>query len=241
MKRRSLSLLSTSLLALFAIACEDMPPGYVPPTINPARNPIMTFFVTSEKHLTGNLGGLASADRTCQTLGEMGGGVGKTWKAYLSAERGPDGGPVHARDRIGRGPWFNANGLRVAADVASLHDPAVRKGDPIVFIDEQARKINGQWDTMLMPNEHDVLTGSNPDGTVFVGGTCADWTSESPDLRATVGHSDGLGPMMNPEPPFSSWNSSHQQPATNAMRMAGCANTAPGGGAGRFYCFAVTN
>ena len=112
MKRRSLSLFSASLLALFATACgEDTPAGYVAPTINPARNPTMTFFVTSEKHLTGNLGGLAGADRICQTLGEAGGGLGKIWKAYLSAERGPDGGPVHARDRIGRGPWLNVQWL----------------------------------------------------------------------------------------------------------------------------------
>jgi hypothetical protein len=233
MERRSLALASIGLLAAAVSACgEDTPPGYVPPTINPARNPTMTFFVSSAKNMTGNLGGLAGADRICQDLADKAGGVGKTWRAYLSAERGgPNDGPVHARDRIGNGPWKNANGKMIAANLTDLHTRVL--GDHLVFVDENARKINGQWAGSPTPNEHDILTGSNPDGTVAPGKTCADWTSASVDLKAQVGHSDGLGPMMNPSAPYNSWNSSHEN--------MNCSDTAPRGGAGHFYCFAVLN
>jgi hypothetical protein len=229
MQPRSLSLFTFGVLAVSAVACEETPPGYVPPSATPQRNPTMTFFVTSKKNMTGNLGGLEGADRTCQELAEAAGGVGKTWRAYLSAERGgPNGGPVHARDRIGTGPWTNYNGLRVANDLAMLHS---RTGSENIFRDERAQRINGQWADSPMPNEHDILTGSNADGTVFIGKTCNDWTSDSPDLKAQVGHSDGLGPMMATTGTYTSWNSSHEN--------AGCNDTTPLGGAGRFYCFAL--
>jgi hypothetical protein len=183
--------------------------------------------------MNGNLGGLAGADKRCQDLAAVVGAGNKKWAAYLSTEAGP----VHAKDRIGKGPWYNAKLVMLAQNVADLHSRM--SGDAELFLDERGNKINGQWAMSPTPNEHDILTGSNADGTLSMGGTCADWTSTSPDLRAMVGHSDGLGPMMNPNPPYASWNSSHQQPATNAMRMAGCASTSPGGGAGRIYCFAT--
>jgi hypothetical protein len=229
MKRCTFSLLAVGLLSVAAAACDETDPGYVPPTPMPQRHPTLTFFVTSRKHMTGNLGGIAGADRICQELGEAAGGLGRTWRAYLSAERGgPDGGPIHAKDRIGSGPWRNYNGLYVANSIAELH---ARKGDTNVFRDERASQINGQWAGSPEPVEHDILTGSNPDGTVAAGKTCADWTSDSPDLKAQVGHSDGLGPMMSTEGALSSWNSAHEN--------AGCNNTTPRGGAGRFYCFAA--
>ncbi len=229
MKFTSLSLATVGLLALSGGACGEEPAGYAPPAISPQRNPVMTFFVTSKKNVTGDLGGLEGADRTCQELAEASGGVGKTWRAYLSAERGgPDGGPVHARDRIGAGPWKNYNGLTVASNLAELHS---RLGSENIFRDERALRINGQWAESPGPNEHDILTGSQPDGTVLAGKTCADWTSSAADLKAQVGHSDGLGPMMATTGTYTSWNSSHEN--------AGCNDTAPRGGAGRFYCFAT--
>jgi hypothetical protein len=228
MNARSFCFLAIGLLSLSGAACDETPDNYVPPSVNPQRNGVMTFFVTSRKNMTGNLGGLAGADRICQELAEASGGVGRVWRAYLSAEKGPDGAPVHARDRIGKGPWHNYNGLLVANDVAALHD---RKGSDNVFRDERAMKVNGQWEGSPTPVEHDILTGSNADGTVAMGKTCADWTSDAVELKAQVGHSDGLGPMMATTGTFSSWNSAHEN--------AGCNDTAPRGGSGRFYCFAV--
>jgi hypothetical protein len=186
------------------------------------------FFVSSDTSSTGNLGGLAGADARCQALAEAVGAGERTWRAYLSAEKSEnDDDPIHARDRIGTGPWYNAAGELVAADLDSLHE---RSGDAEVFLDEQGNKINGQWPESPDPNEHDILTGTGPDGRVLVGFTCSDWTSDSGELTAQVGHSDGLGPEANPEPPYNSWHSSHES--------GGCDDTAPRGGAGRIYCFA---
>ncbi len=97
-------------------------------------------------------------------------------------------------------------------------------------MDERGQRINGQWTGSPVPVEHDILTGSNADGTLLAGLTCNDWTSDSAGVAAQVGHSDGMGPMQNTAGPLSSWNSAH--PNQN------CSNTAPRGGAGRFYCFA---
>jgi hypothetical protein len=193
-------------------------------------DPDTSFFVTSDKSATANLGGLPGADARCQALAEAVGLGSKTWRAYLSVEVDPqnDDMPTHARDRIGTGPWRNANGALLANDLDELH---ALTGNPDLFVDEHGRRIPGQWAGSPTPNEHDILTGTTPEGTVAAGFTCADWTSESADSRAQVGHSDGLGPMMNPNPPYSSWNSAHTG--------ASCDNTAPMGGAGRIYCFAA--
>jgi hypothetical protein len=152
------------------------------------------------------------------------------WRAYLSVESDPDNGnrATDARSRIGDGPWFNIKGDRVAANITELHN---RRGDANLFLDENGQKINGQWTGSPTPNQHDILTGSNADGTLIPGGTCADWTSSSTTLRAMVGHADGLGPQQSTAGTLSSWNAAH-------VMSASCANTAPGGGAGRFYCFA---
>ena len=135
---------------------------------------------------------------------------------------------THAKDRIGQGPWYNVNLQLIANNLAELHS---RTGDAALFLDERGRRINGQWTGSPTPNEHDILTGSNADGTLASGLTCADWTSDSASAIGQVGHSDGMGPGQSTAGALSSWNSSH----TNQN----CANTAPRGGAGRLYCFAV--
>jgi len=188
-----------------------------------------SFFVTSDSSKTGNLGGLTGADKRCQDLASAVGAGGKTWHAYLSAEHAANGGgAVNARDRIGQGPWYNANGALLAKDLTELH---ARKGDPAVFLNERGERINGQWSDSPKPNEHDVLTGSDGEGKLIVGNTCKDWTSSDMADTAQVGHSDGLGPMGNGAPPYDSWNSVHKN--------GGCHDTAPGGGAGKLYCFAL--
>jgi uncharacterized protein DUF1554 len=196
--------------------------------MGPSSGPV-SFFVTSTTSVTGNLGGLAGADAMCQRLAQTAGYGRRSWRAYLSAERDPENGngPTDARDRIGGGPWYNANHMLVANAVAELHS---RTGDAAVFVDERGQRINGQWTGSPRPVEHDILTGSNADGTLAAGRTCADWTSESPTVTALVGHSDGLGPNQSTAGALSSWNSAHASQS--------CANTAPGGGAGRVYCFA---
>ena len=191
--------------------------------------PSMSFFVTSVTSVTGNLGGLAGADATCQRLGASAGQGSRTWRAYLSVERDSASAnqPVNARDRIGTGPWYNANLALVANNLAELHS---RTGDAAVFLDERGQRINGQWTGSPSPVQHDILTGSNADGTLIPGSTCADWTSDSVALAAQVGHSDGLGPGQSTAGALSSWNSAHTS--------LNCADTAPRGGAGRIYCFA---
>ncbi len=198
-------------------------------TASAQSSPTMSFFVSSAKSKTGNVGGLSGADRVCLNLASAVGLGDKTWRAYLSVERDPDNNkPSNARSRIGNGPWFNANGVMVAKDLAELH---ARKGDATVFVDERGQPVPGQWSGSPKPNEHDILTGSTPEGTVMPGRTCGDWTSEASDMQAQVGHSDGLGPGGDPSGRYSIWNSSHDNQS--------CANTAPRGGAGRIYCFAV--
>ena len=115
----------------------------------------------------------------------------------------------------------------VANNLTELH---ARTGDAAVFVDERGQKINGQWTGSPAPVEHDILTGSNADGTLAVGLTCSDWTSASASIAAQVGHADGLGPNQSTAGTLSSWNSAHAN--------QNCADTAPRGGAGRFYCFA---
>jgi hypothetical protein len=190
----------------------------------------LSFFVTSAKSTTGNLGGLRGADTLCQNLANAAGAGNKRWRAYLSVERDADNGnrPTDARSRIGGGPWVNAKGAVVASSLAELH---ARRGDSTVFVDEHGQPINGQWAGSPSPVEHDILTGSNADGTLMAGFTCGDWTSDSAALQAQVGHSDGLGPNGDTSGTLSSWNSAHAN--------QNCANTAPRGGAGRVYCFAA--
>jgi hypothetical protein len=210
-------------LSLAAAGCDEDNTPTTP------SGPSMSFFVTSATSTTGNLGGLAGADATCQRLAAAAGHGSRTWRAYLSVERDPANGnqPTNARDRIGTGPWYNASVAIVANNLAELHS---RTGDAAVFLDERGQRINGQWTGSPTPNQHDILTGSNADGTLLAGATCSDWTSDSAAVSAQVGHSDGMGPNQSTAGALSSWNSSHAS--------LNCADTAPRGGAGRFYCFA---
>jgi hypothetical protein len=191
--------------------------------------PSISFFVTSARSTTGNIGGLAGADATCRTLAASVGAGDRTWRAYLSVERDATNNnqPTNAKDRIGSGPWYNASLMLVANNLAELH---ARTGDPAVFLDEKGQRINGQWTGSPAPVEHDIMTGSNADGTLAAGLTCSDWTSASTTIAAQVGHADGMGPGQSTAGALSSWNAAHTS--------ASCADTAPRGGAGRFYCFA---
>ena len=194
----------------------------------PTAQPL-SFFVTSQTSITGNLSGLSGADATCQRLAGSVGAGNRFWRAYLSVERDAANNdqPANARDRIGIGPWHNAAGVLVANNLAELH---ARTGDASLFVDERGRRINGQWTGSPAPVQHDILTGSNADGTLMRGFTCADWTSGSSSDVGQVGHADGMGPNQSTAPPLASWNSAHAN--------QNCADTAPRGGAGRFYCFA---
>ena len=213
---------ATLAVALLTAACGGSNTSPTP------TSPTMGFFVTSAKSMTGNIGGLRGADNLCQTLAAAAGAGSKTWHAYLSVERDVDNRPTDARNRIGTGPWYNAKLTLVARNLAELH---ARKGDSTVFVDERGQPINGQWAGSPSPVEHDIMTGSAADGTLMTGFTCGDWTSDSAATVGQVGHSDGLGPNMDTSGSLSSWNSAHAN--------QNCSNTAPRGGAGRIYCFAI--
>lgn len=197
----------------------------------------VTFFVTSSTQ-DGDLGGLEGADEICDDLATAVGSGNRTWRAYLSAENGGD--PIHARMRIGEGPWENAVGEELADDLESLHS-AMMVGNQELFINERGERINGQWNGSngmngTPPNEHDIMTGSNADGMLIMTDvtTCDDWTSNTLQPGPQVGHTDGMGPMMNTaETRFTSWNGGHA--------AAGCStpDLNARGGAGKFYCFAA--
>ena len=187
----------------------------------------MSFFITSRGPGTGgDLGGLAGADAHCQALAETAGAGDRTWRAYLSTARREGPAVVHARDRIGSGPWFNAAGVKIAQEVEELHgDNNLTKE---TALDERGETVNGRGDS---PNRHDIITGSQLDGTSFPEGeehTCDDWTS-SGDGNAQVGHHDRQGGGANP----TSWNSAH------ASRGCSQNSLQTTGGDGLFYCFAA--
>jgi hypothetical protein len=193
------------------------------------------FFLTSNGIGNGgNLGGLAGADNHCQTLAQAAGfGAPKTWRAYLSTQAA-DGAPaVNARDRIGKGPWQNIKGVAIAKDVAELHSGS-NNITKQTALSEKGEVINGRGDT---PNRHDVLTGSQADGTAFAAGedrTCKNWTS-STQGAAMLGHSDRQG--LRDDEPSKSWNSSHPSRGPDG----GCsqADLRSTGGDGLLYCFAA--
>jgi hypothetical protein len=190
----------------------------------------MSFFVTSAGPGKGaDLGGLAGADGHCQKLAASVGAGAKTWKAYLSTQ---GAGAVNARDRIGKGPWVNAKGETIAKDVAELHGD--NKLTKQTALSEKGEPINGRGDT---PNRHDILTGSQADGTAFPPDkdmTCKNWTS-SAEGTAMVGHHDRIG--LRDDAPSKSWNASHPSRGPGG----GCAQTdlRGTGGDGLLYCFAA--
>jgi hypothetical protein len=193
-----------------------------------------SFFVTSVGIGNGgNLGGLAGADNYCQQLAQAAGAGAKTWRAYLSTQPA-DGKPaVNARDRIGKGPWQNSKGVVVAKDVADLHS-AANNLTKATALSEKGDVINGRGDT---PNRHDVLTGSQADGTAFAAGddrTCKNWTS-STQGAAMVGHADRVG--LRDDDASKSWNTSHPSRGPDG----GCSQNdlKSTGGDGLFYCFAA--
>jgi hypothetical protein len=186
-----------------------------------AQDASMSFFITSQGPGDGaNLGGLDGADAHCQRLAEAAGAGGKTWRAYLST------GTTDARERIGSGPWHNAEGEVIAQDVDTLHsdDNNISKQ---TALSEQGEEIQGRGDE---PNRHDILTGSDPDGRTVADMTCNDWTSND-EGQAIVGHHDRVG--LRDDAPSRSWNSSHPS--------RGCSQEAlrSSGGDGLFYCFAA--
>ena len=189
----------------------------------------MSFFITSVGPGDGaNLGGLHGADVHCQALAEAAGSTGRVWRAYLS-QSASDGQPaVNARDRIGSGPWYNSNGVEVASSVSDLHS-ANNELSKENSISETGQVINGRGDD---PNMHDVLTGSQLDGTAFSDGedhTCGNWTSNGAG-SAQAGHHDRQGGGDNP----TSWNAAHGSQGCSQDDLIGT------GGNGLYYCF-VTN
>jgi hypothetical protein len=187
----------------------------------------MSFFVTSVGKGDGaNLGGLAGADAHCQSLAGAAGRGNATWRAYLSAGAQGANGVVHARDRIGRGPWFNARGALIASNVEDLHADRNNIRKPTA-LNEKGEEVNGVGN---QPNIHDMLTGSDSTGRLPAGNvaltTCNNWTSNSAG-NAIVGHHDRLGG------PNASWNAVH------STRSCSQDDLVATGGAGLLYCFAV--
>ncbi|HME28262.1 MAG TPA: lectin [Pseudolabrys sp.] len=204
-------------LALFVFAAQ-------------AQQANLTFFVTSVGTGKGaDLGGLAGADQHCQQLATSVGAGAKTWHAYLSTQ---GNGAVNARDRIGKGPWVNAKGATIAKDIAELH--GANNMTKQTVLTEKGGINNGRGDT---PNRHDILTGSQPDGTAFAGGedrTCKNYTS-STQGAVMLGHADRQG--LGDDDASKSWNSSHPSRGPDG----GCsqADLRSTGGDGLFYCFAI--
>jgi hypothetical protein len=184
----------------------------------------MSFFITSEGPGDGaSLGGLSGADAHCARLA----GDDREWYAYLSAAATDGERGVDARDRIGNGPWFNANGVMVAEDVDDLHS-GNNKINKETALDENGQAVNGRGDT---PNMHDILTGSDASGRALADGedhTCSNWTSNAADGSAQVGHHDRQGGGADP----TSWNSAHGSRGCGQEDLQGT------GGNGLFYCFA---
>lgn len=188
-----------------------------------AQDNSMSFFITSANPGKGaDFGGIAGADAHCATLAEAAGSTGKTWKAYLSTST------EDARDRIGSGPWHNAMGVKIADDVASLHSDAnaINKDNGLT---EKGEVVKGRGD---QPNQHDILTGTNADGTRAVDQMCGDWTLSGAEGSAMLGHHDRMGPDTLAT--ATSWNAAH--PSRGGCGIEALRGT---GGEGLLYCFAA--
>lgn len=197
-----------------------------------AQTSEMTFFITSAGSGKGaDLGGLAGADAICQRLAQAAGAGSKTWRAYLSTQAIGGTTAVNARDRIGAGPWRNAKGAVIATSVADLHGGAAGLTKQTA-LNEKGEPVNGRGDT---PNQHDIITGSQADGTAFGPGedrTCGNYSKSAAEGAVMLGHHDRTG--LDESPPAKSWNTSHAS-------RGGCSQEAlrGTGGAGLFYCFAT--
>ena len=219
MKRTGSGIIAAAvLLALGATAGAQMKPTD------------MTFFITSTGSGKGaDLGGLAGADKLCQSLADAAGAGKRVWRAYLSQTASGSTPAVNARDRIGKGPWHNAEGRLIARNVEELH--GINNINRTFALTEKGTKVNGRAET---PNMHDILTGSTPDGMAIAGDpaktTCGNWTMSGAGA-AMVGHHDRWG--LKDDAPSVSWNSSHPS--------RGCSldNLRASGGAGMIYCFAA--
>lgn len=213
------------MIRMLAVLAASALLSTVGPTL--AQQPTMSFFVTSVGlGKGGDLGGLQGADQHCQSLAQAVGAGAKTWHAYLSTQ---GSGGINAKDRIGNGPWSNAKGVQIAANVAELHSDknAINKE---TALDERGMTVKGRTDT---PNMHDMLTGTQQNGTAVPGpddATCSNWTSSAEGQgSAVVGHHDLIGNTQG----VNFWNYSHRTPGCSP------ANLQKVGGAGLFYCFAV--
>ncbi|RYY02518.1 MAG: lectin [Gammaproteobacteria bacterium] len=230
MKLKSLVLIAAFLNTSLAFAADAPAPK---PEVKPAEEQKpLSFFVTSEGNGKGaNFGGLAGADAHCQKLATAAGAGNNVWHAYLSTQAANGKPAVNARDRIGNGPWFNAKGAIVAKDVADLHGDtldAARRGNNLsrtTALTEKKESVKGAGDT---PNQHDILTGSQTDGTAFNDGadhTCNGYTSNAEDGSVQVGHFDRTGGGNI------SWNSAHASKGCSQEKLVST------GGAGLLYCF----
>ncbi len=212
----------TRVIAVFVVALLVGAPVLV------QQNQPLSFFITSAGPGSGaDLGGLRGADRHCQALAEAVGAGDLEWRAYLSTLATADEPAVHARDRIGTGPWYNAKGVMIAESVADLHSENNNLTKETVLT-EKGDMVKGRGDR---PNMHDILTGSQLDGTAFTGEgytNCDNWTS-SGEGSARVGHHDRTGGGQNP----TSWNSAHGSRGCSQENLQGT------GGNGLFYCFSI--
>jgi hypothetical protein len=196
----------------------------------PPQFPDMTFFITSVAGPDGaNFGGLEGADKHCQTLAAKAGAGNKTWRAYLSTQEA-DGKPaINARDRIGNGPWVNASGVQIAANIDGLHSDN-NKINEETGVTDNGRMIPGR---RFAVNRHDILTGSTADGRAYPAGedhTCGNWTKNG-EGSGFVGHHDRAG--LRDDAPSKSWNAAHPSRGCSEPLLQ------RSGGGGFIYCFAA--
>lgn len=212
----------------------DAPAAVADASTSPS--PTMSFFVTSEGG-SGDLGGVDGADARCQRLATAVGQGGKTWRAYLSVDSSGPGPAVDARDRIGKGPWFNYAGVKIADNIDDLliQDPTSPRNNlrKDTALDEKGHIVPGRGDSV---NQHDILTGTSMEGRAITGATCGNWTSAT-NGHARVGHHDRVGTSDTPE--AKSWSTAHDTNGVGATPAQGCSSEAfaSTGGNGRIYCF----
>jgi hypothetical protein len=206
--------------------------------------------------------GLKGADKICTELAEqsMPGAGAKGWHAFLSAAKGGEsGGPVHAKDRIGKGPWFDRLGRTVAMSLTELLKERPGGADPAI-VDDLPNERGEPNHTDTMPDaddNHDVITGTNPQGEYDGRMTCQDWTSVETPMDMTMEpmmmmgpwgniamNGPGLGHSWPSDFSGASWMTSHPAPGCSPsvalVQMGGGMGTGIGnsGGYGGIYCFA---